>query len=88
MPQILLMTRQRMTALNDIAGQAALTICESLLLALVDRKILPEKEITGLLRDAAAAHEFVPDDIDSERHAAIAAVINTILERRTAPSKR
>lgn len=77
-----------MTALNDIVGQAALTICESPLLALVDRYILPEKEITGLLRDAAAAHEFLPDDIDPERHAAIVALINTLLDRRTIPSKR
>ena len=35
---------------------AALAICESLLLALNDRNILPEREIVGILHDAAAAH--------------------------------
>lgn len=45
-----------MTALNDIAGQAALTICESLLLALSERNILPQSEIIGILKDAAASH--------------------------------
>ncbi|MCC1482706.1 hypothetical protein J1C52_13720 [Roseibaca sp. Y0-43] len=64
---------------QDIAGTAALSICESLLLALNDRNILPEKEIIGILKDAAAAHEFVPDSENSETHAAVAALINAIL---------
>ncbi|WP_430512200.1 hypothetical protein [Pannonibacter phragmitetus] len=41
----------------DVAGTAALAICESLLLALNDAKVLPESEIIGVLTDAAAAHE-------------------------------
>jgi hypothetical protein len=64
---------------NDIAGRAALSICESLLLALNDRNILPESEIVGILRDAAAAHEFAPDRTQGETHAAVAALINAIL---------
>lgn len=64
---------------NDIAGRAALSICESLLLALNDRNILPESEIVGILRDAAAAHEFAPDQAQGETHAAVAALINAIL---------
>jgi len=64
---------------NDIAGTAALSICESLLLALNDRKILPEHEIVGILRDAAAAHEFASDPEQAETHAAVAALINGIL---------
>lgn len=64
---------------NDIAGTAALAICESLLLALNDRNILPEKEIVGILQDAAAAHEFTPDQDQAEMHAAVAALINGIL---------
>jgi len=64
---------------NDIAGTAALSICESLLLALNDRQILPEREIMGVLRDAAAAHEFAPDADHAEMHAAVAALINGIL---------
>ena len=51
-----------MTHPTDVAGTAALAICESLLLALNDRDILPEKEIIGILRDAAAAHADEPGD--------------------------
>ena len=32
-------------------GRAALSICEALLLALNDAKILPEREIVGILED-------------------------------------
>lgn len=71
---------QIMLGPHDIAGTAALSICESLLLALNDRNILPEKEIVGILTDAAAAHQFVPDTEQSEMHEAVAALINGILE--------
>ncbi|KPQ05628.1 MAG: hypothetical protein HLUCCA12_14655 [Rhodobacteraceae bacterium HLUCCA12] len=68
-----------MTAPNDIAGTAALAICESLLLALNDHKILPEREIVGVLKDAAAAHENAPNDGKEALNAAVAALINGIL---------
>ena len=48
-----------MPPVSDVSGTAALTICESLLLALNERKIIPEREILGILKDAAAAHENV-----------------------------
>jgi len=65
---------------NDVSGTAALAICESLLLALNDHNILPEKEIVGVLRDAAAAHEYAPaGDLDA-LHQAVAALINGILD--------
>ncbi len=64
---------------NDIAGAAALSICESLLLALNDRRVLPEKEIVGILQDAAAAHESADQADQAEMHAAVAALINGIL---------
>ncbi len=65
----------------DTAGHAALAICESLLLALNDRDILPEAEIIGVLKDAAAAHGGVPaNDGDAERHKAVAALINAIID--------
>lgn len=38
------------------AGVAALSICESLLLALSDLKIMSEKDAGDVLRDAADAH--------------------------------
>ena len=66
---------------SDIAGNAALTICESLLLALNDRNILPEREIVGILKDAAVAHELAPvGDGKEEMHKAAALLINHIIE--------
>jgi hypothetical protein len=38
------------------AGLAALAICESLLLALSDMKIIAERDAANVLDDAAAAH--------------------------------
>ena len=68
-----------MSVPNEITGIAALSICESLLLALNDREILPENEIVGILRDAAAAHEFAAGAENAETHAAVTALINGIL---------
>lgn len=65
---------------DDISGTAALAICESLLLALNDRNILPESEIVGILKDAAAAHHHAPKEHGStDLHTAVAALINGIL---------
>lgn len=65
---------------RDPAGMAALSICEALLLALHDRKLLPEREIVGVLRDAAATHENAQGS-KSERqiHKASAKLINEII---------
>lgn len=66
--------------LADVSGTAALAICESLLLALNDRNILPEREILGILEDAAAAHQHSHQgNGDTELHEAVAALINRIL---------
>jgi hypothetical protein len=60
---------------------AALAICESLLLALNDRKVLPETEIMGVLVDAAAAHTNAPvGPVHSATHKAVAAVIQKIID--------
>lgn len=64
----------------DVSGAAALTILESLLLALHDRKVLPEHEIVGILRDAARAHAEMPEAAENPgHHAAVAALIDRIL---------
>lgn len=68
-----------MTTPRDVAGTAALAICESLLLALNDHKILPENEIVGVLKDAAASHENAPPGDEGGLHEAVAALINAIL---------
>lgn len=68
---------------SDASGTAALSICESLLLALNDHKVLPEREILGILTDAAAAHENFPEtDGDAELHRAVVLLINGILDGR------
>ena len=69
-----------MSARADHAGLAALSICEALLLAMNDHKLLPEHEIVGVLRDAAATHENAvgPDD-EMAVHNAVAELINTII---------
>ncbi|GGD37524.1 hypothetical protein [Aureimonas glaciei] len=69
-----------MSQLTDVPGTAALAICESLLLALNDRKVLPEREIVGILSDAAAAHSNdTGEDGKAELHRAVALLINGIL---------
>lgn len=63
-----------------VAGIAALSICESLLLALNDARILPENEIMGILEDTALAHEnAVGSAADIETHTAVAVLINSII---------
>lgn len=70
----------------DYSGMAALAICEALLLAMNDHKLLPENEIMGVLQDAAAAHEnavlpksgMATQEIDM--HQEVAALINKIIE--------
>lgn len=65
---------------NTYSGMAALSICEALLLALNDAHVLPETEIMGVLKDAAASHENTGGtDIERQRHKAVAAIINRII---------
>lgn len=68
-----------MTTAIDVHGRAALAICESLLLAMNERNILPEREIIGILEDAAAAHAGAPMDDDCELHVATAMLIERII---------
>ncbi|AUQ57603.1 hypothetical protein [Phaeobacter inhibens] len=65
---------------KDFSGVAALAICEALLLAMNDHKLLPEREIVGVLRDAAKTHQnAVGTDSETEAHLAVAALINRII---------
>ncbi len=69
-----------MTDDQSLAGMAALSICEALLLALNDANILPESEIMGVLTDAAATHENAADlDGESVQHRGAAALIRKIV---------
>ncbi|MFT7107923.1 MAG: hypothetical protein ACJAVT_002452 [Yoonia sp.] len=65
---------------STTSGVAALSICEALLLALNDAKVLPENEIMGVLKDAAATHENAEgSDTEIMEHNAVAALINRII---------
>ena len=69
-----------MSTAGEHAGQAALSICEALLLAMNDCGLLPEHEIVGILRDAAATHEnAVGAELEMENHRAVAELISAII---------
>lgn len=69
-----------MSEYNTQSGIAALSICEALLLALNDAKVLPEREIMGVLEDAAATHEDAGgSNVEMEEHKAVARLINKII---------
>ena len=71
---------RQMSTSSAPAGRAALSICEALLLALNARGVLPEHEIVGVLRDAAATHEnAVGTEHETEDHRAVADLINAII---------
>ncbi|MGB3315288.1 MAG: hypothetical protein WBB85_12815 [Albidovulum sp.] len=66
---------------KDCSGIAALSICEAILLAMSDHKLLPEHEIAGILRDAAATHEnAVGTAKEMETHRAVAGLILRIAD--------
>jgi hypothetical protein len=65
---------------NTNSGIAALSICEALLLALNDAKVLPESEIMGVLKDAAVSHESANgSNAEREMHDNVATLINRII---------
>ena len=68
------------TLCNDAEGTAALGICESLLLALTDGKILTEKDARDLLTDVATSHSEAADVSQMpERHRAVVEIVQRIL---------
>ena len=66
--------------LIDADGTAALGICESLLLALTDAKILTEEDARDLLTDVVSSHLDAADGSASPgEHEAVMAVVQRIL---------
>jgi len=64
----------------DAAGLAALSVCESLILALSDMDLMSEKQAVDVLTDAIAAHRNVigsPQDVALHNQAA--AILERIL---------
>ncbi len=65
------------------AGYAALSICESLLLALDEQKILSASDVRGVLEDAAATHQGAAQTAnDATVHRAAAALLEQMLAHR------
>ena len=65
---------------NNIEGHAALSICESLLIALRDLKVMSQKDARDVLQDAATAHHEASGHIDNaQMHKSVAILIDKIL---------
>jgi hypothetical protein len=70
-----------MSSISGAAGQAALAICESILLSLTENKIIDEAEARAILQDALAAHRnAVPLLVDGAAHEEAASLIQAILD--------
>ena len=66
--------------LPDADGSAALGICESLLLALTDLKVISEEDVRALLTDVATANtEAASSSQTPEQHHAVAEIVQRIL---------
>jgi hypothetical protein len=65
---------------DEVDGLAALGICESLLLALTDLKIISEEEARDLLTNVATTHnEAAADSQTPEKHQAVVRIVRRIL---------
>lgn len=65
---------------SGASGVAALSICESLLLALGDLKIMDEKEVMGVIADAANAHREARGSAKDEAlHQEVVAILDKIV---------
>jgi hypothetical protein len=70
-----------MSSVSGAAGQAALAICESMLLSLTENKIIHEAEARAILQDALAAHRnAIPMLADGAAHDEAASLIEAILK--------
>ena len=62
--------------LNDADGAAALGICESLLLALIDLKIMSEQDARDVLIDVATTHtDAAASSQTPEEHLAVVGIL-------------
>jgi hypothetical protein len=65
---------------SDAEGLAALGICESLLLALTDLKIISEQDARGLLADVSTTHqEAATTSQTPDKHQAVVKIVQRIL---------
>lgn len=69
------------TLMDGVAGVAALSICESLLIALNDLGIIDDEEARAVLVDAAATHRNAEDgSLNPVMHIAVATLIDRIID--------
>ena len=66
--------------LDVASGMAALSICESLLLALGDLKIMDEQQAIGVIKDAATAHQAASEETASAETASLHLEVVAILQ--------
>ena len=65
---------------GNASGVAALSICESLLLALGDNNILGEQETVAVIADAADTHRFAGGSpSDNRLHLEVTAILDRII---------
>ena len=65
---------------TDADGMAALGICESMLLALTDLKIISDKDARDLLTDVATTHtEAATTSLNPANHQAVVGIVQRIL---------
>ena len=73
---------------KTVAGTAALSICESLLIALNELKIMSDTEAHAVLVDAAATHrDAIPASPHPEEHHAVATLIERIMDGKNSVRK-
>jgi hypothetical protein len=71
--------RPAMASLKDLKGEAALSICESLLLCLTELKIITPDDAIGVVVDAATAHSNAANEgAAPETNRAIASLISEL----------
>lgn len=67
-------------AIKSVEAAAALSICESLLVALNDLKVITDKDAHNVLLDAAESHRTAAAEAkDPHMHAAVADLIEDIM---------
>jgi len=65
----------------DADGSAALGICESLILALTESKLITEKDARDLLTDVLTSHsEAAETSRAPDKHRAVAEIVQRILD--------
>ncbi len=68
------------TQIHGVSGMAALSICESLLVALTDLKIISEQDARDVLTDVLTAHnEAAEASVTPIKHQAVIEIVQRIL---------